>query len=319
MVRELLADDEEFITEVCWRYYVNGQTQADVARAMDATRLRVNQAIQKAKTLGIVNIRIESPFVMKMQLQQRLEEEFGLSKALVAPVDRENHDYHTSVGAALAHFLSSSVKNKGWKKIGVSSGVTLQRAVERLPKQTMQDVEILSLLGGLAVGSSFDAFSIASGFAEQFGAKYSHLVAPVYLPQNVDRDAFLEQGIYKDHLDKCRSADAALLVVGDVSDQSHLIKFGLPPEIDAQSLRDAGAVGDYLGRYLDKDGVEIDHFINDRTAGLDLPALAGIPNKILTAAGRHKVAIIRASIKRGLVDTLVTDDLTAEILLDEAS
>jgi len=197
MARELLADGEDFITEVCWRYYINGQTQGDVARAMGATRLRVNQAIQKAKQLGIVNIQIESPFVTQMELQQRLEDELGVSKALVVPGDSENNDYHTSVGAALAHFLSTTVKNEGWKKIGVSSGVTLQRTVERLPKQVLQDVEILAMLGGAAVGSSFDAFSIASGFAGRFGAKYSHLVAPVYLPENVDRDAFLDQGIYR--------------------------------------------------------------------------------------------------------------------------
>lgn len=95
-----------------------------------------------------------------------------------------------------------------------------------------------------------------------------------------------------------------------------MVKYGLPRDVTMQELRDAGAVGDVLGRFLDAEGNEIDHPLNARTVGVNLNALADIPNKILTAAGKHKVPIIRAAIKRGLVDTLVTDDLTAELLLE---
>ncbi|MCC9620431.1 hypothetical protein LPB41_01895 [Thalassospira sp. MA62] len=316
MPREPLEEGEGFITEVCWRYYLNGQTQAEVARDMGVTRLRVNQAIQKAKALGLVKIQIESPFVTRLQLQKNLEDR-GLSKALVVPVDRQNYDNHAPVGAALGHYLSDVLKVEDWKRIGVSWGVTLQRAMERLPLQSLPDLEVLALMGGTAKGSSFNGFSIASGFAERFRANYSHLVAPIYLPNDVDMDVFLSQEIYASHIDRCLSADAALLVVGDVSDLSFMVKYGLPKDITMQELRDVGAVGDMLGRFLDADGNEIDHPINTRTVGINLDALANIPNKILTAAGKHKVSIIHAAIKRGLVDTLVTDDLTAELLLKE--
>jgi DNA-binding transcriptional regulator LsrR (DeoR family) len=35
----------------------------------------------------------------------------------------------------------------------------------------------------------------------------------------------------------------------------------------------------------------------------------------MAAAGRHKVDIIKAVARRRLIDTLVTDDVTAELLL----
>ena len=188
--------------------------------------------------------------------------------------------------------------------------------MERLPLHSVPDLEILALMGGTSAGSSFNAFSIASGFAERFDANYSHLVAPIYLPDDVDKDVFLSQEIYASHIKRCLSADAVLLVVGDVSDLSFMVKYGLPGDVTMQELREAGAVGDVLGRFLDADGNEIDHPLNARTVGVDLNSLADIPNKILTAAGKHKVPIIKAAIKRGLVDTLVTDDLTAELLLE---
>lgn len=316
MPREMIEDGEAFIAEVCWRYYVNGQTQADIATTMDVTRLRVNQAIQKAKALGMVNIQIESPFVTRIELQHRLETQLGVQKALVVPIDRENYDYHAPIGAALASHLTTLLKSEDWKSIGVSWGVALMETIARLPRLSNPDLEVLAFMGGTTAGSSFNAFSIASGFAEKLGAAYSHLAAPIYLPASVDRDLFLHQEVYKAHMDKCLTADAVLLVVGDVSDLSYMVKYGLPKDISPESLRQAGAVGDVLGRFLDEDGNELDHPLNRRTAGVDLDHVRNIPNKILTAAGRHKIRIIHAAIKRRLVDTLVTDELTAELLLD---
>lgn len=314
MPREPLEDSEGFVTEVCWRYYVNGQTQAEVARDMGVTRLRVNQAIQKAKSLGLVKIQIESPFVTRLEAQKRLEQA-GVGKALVVPVDHNNYDYHAPVGAALAHYLTATLKTEPWKGSEFPGGNIAARDgafAASFPAGSGNSCPD----GRDGGGSSFNAFSIASGFAERFDANYSHLVAPIYLPDDVDKDVFLSQEIYASHIERCLSADAALLVVGDVSDLSFMVKYGLPGDLTMQELRDAGAVGDVLGRFLDADGNEIDHPLNERTVGVDLNALADIPNKILTAAGKHKVPIIHAAIKRGLVDTLVTDDLTADILLE---
>ena len=179
MPREPLEDSKAFISEVCWHYYINGLTQADVARNMGATRLRVNQAIQKAKASGMVQIEIGSPFIIRLEIQQRLEHKLGIKQALVVPVDRKHYNYVASVGAALAHFLTNALKTENWKKVGVTWGVTLQKTLETLPYQKYPDLEILAFIGGLATGSSFNSFSIASGFAEVFKANYSHFVAPI--------------------------------------------------------------------------------------------------------------------------------------------
>ena len=41
---------------------------------MGVTRLRVNQAIQRAKSLGMVKVQIESPFLARIELQEELRE-----------------------------------------------------------------------------------------------------------------------------------------------------------------------------------------------------------------------------------------------------
>ncbi len=310
-------DGEAFVTEVCWHYYVNGKTQAEIAQVLGVTRLRVNQAMQKARSSGVVKIHIESPFVTRIELQEELVARFGLDKALVAPADREVYDYHAPVGAALASYLVGSPDTESWRSIGVSWGMTLQSAIRRLPQQTRPDIEIVSMIGGNTAGAAFNSFGIASGFAERLGSKYSVIAAPVYLSPNVDRQAFLSQELFAEHFRKCEKLDAAILVAGDVSTRSFLVATGLPRDVRPRELTAAGAVGDILARFLDADGNEIAHSLNARAIGVDLDKLHSIPHKILAAAGRHKVDIIRAAMKRGFVDTLITDDVTAELLLNK--
>lgn len=308
--------DETFVCEVCWDYFINEMTQAEIAKNLGVTRLRVNQAIQRARALGMVKVQIESPFLARIELQEQLQARLGLDKALVAPGHREAYDPHVPAGAALANYLMECLRKKNWKKIGVSWGVTLQRAIERLPRQPQAGLEIFSMIGGSVTGASFNTFSIASGFAERFDASYSLLAAPIFVSENIDPELFMSQPTIKNHLKKCRELDAAVLVVGDISARSYLISSGLPREVTPEDLIAAGAVGDLLGRFLDRDGAEIAHPLYQRTIGVDLETLMAIPERILAAAGPHKVDIIRAATKRGLINTLITDDVTAELLLD---
>ena len=85
-------------------------------------------------------------------------------------------------------------------------------------------------------------------------------------------------------------------------------------EMDA--LRAAGAVGDLLGRFFDQDGKVVDCEFNDRVLGLELEALRGRQVTAI-AGGREKLASIRGALAMGLISTLVTDEATAESLVED--
>jgi DNA-binding transcriptional regulator LsrR (DeoR family) len=317
LAREPIEDSDAFLTEVCWHYFVNEMTQAEIARLLDVTRLRVNQAIQRAKALGLVKIQIESPFLPRIELEQSLKNTLGLERAIVCMVDPENYDYHRPVGAALAVFLTERLNARRWKSLGVSWGLTLDSAIRKLPRQAHPDLEVISILGGTAKGSTFNSFGVASGFANVLGAHYSILTAPIYLTEGIDRDLFLSQYALKEHFEKFEKLDAVLLTCSNVSPKSFLVEHGLPKELTPDSLIEAGAIGDVLGQFLDKDGNSVSAEVDNRTIGMPLQQIHAVPEKIMAAAGPHKVDIILAACRRGLVDTLVTDDLTAKLLLEK--
>ncbi|WP_424927339.1 sugar-binding transcriptional regulator [Amaricoccus tamworthensis] len=317
MAREPIEDSEAFLVEVCWHYFVNEMTQAEIARMLNVTRLRVNQSIQRAKSLGLVKIQIESPFLARSKQQDALKNALGITGAIISPVNRNDYDYHRPVGAALAAFMTERLRNAAWKSIGVSWGLTLDAAIRKLPRQSHPDLEIVSILGGTAKGSTFNSFGVVSGLADVLGAHYSILTAPIYLSEGIDRDLFLSQYSLSEHFRKFESLDAVLLTCSNVSHKSFLVSHGLPRELTPEGLIAAGAIGDVLGQFLTRDGTPVSREVDDRTIGMLLEQVQQVPEKIMAAAGPHKVDIIAAACRRGLVDTLVTDDLTAELLLEK--
>ncbi|MBB4120972.1 sugar-binding transcriptional regulator [Martelella radicis] len=315
MASEVNAETEAFLVEVCWHYFINEMTQSEVAALMGITRLRVNQAIKTARAGGLVRVEIQSPHVTRFRLQEELGQRFGLEDAIVAPANRENYDFQLPAGAALANYLAAGLREARWRLIGVSWGMTLKNAMTHLPRMQFPHVEIVSMIGGTSQGASFNAFGVASGFADRLGASYSLFAAPVYLSPGTDREEFLSDAVFSAHLQKLENLDLAVLVAGDLSEKSVLMTTGVPTNVSAAELTAKGAVGDVVGHFIDRDGREIDHFINDCAVGIRLGALEKVPERVLAAAGAHKVDVIIAAIRRGLVTTLITDDVTAELLL----
>lgn len=312
-------ETEEFLCRIAWLYFVNGLTQSEIAAQLQITRLRVNRAIASARQLGIARVEIASPFAAALSLQQRLAERFGLRAAHVAIAGREDYDPHLSVGAALAFFLDDGLERQLWKSVGVSWGLTLEMALQRMKSRRLPDMEIVSMIGGTAKGASFNAFGVAAGFAQKLGAQYSLFAAPIYFDSGETAAELMASPLFQQQLQRSRSVDIAILVAGDLSDRSFLVRDGLPSDVSLADLESAGAVGDILGRFLDASGNPIDHPINGRAIGIALEDLPDIGHVALAAAGPHKVKVIRAALTAGRIHTLITDDVTAELLLDTPS
>lgn len=319
MAREPIEDSDAFVTEICWHYYIGEMTQAEIAELMNVTRLRVNRAIQRAKAMSMVKVQIESPFLPRIEQQERLKRALGLSRAVVSPAGETDYDFHKSVGAALATLLTERLATGAWSSFGVSWGLTLEAAIRKLPRQSHPDLEVVSILGGTAKGSTFNSFGIASGIAAALGAHYSLLTAPIYLSEGIDRDLFLSQYALKSHFEKFAKLDAVILTCSNISAKSFLVEHGLPSELTPEGLTQAGAIGDVLGHFLDADGNSVLDSVDNRTLGMPIDQVQRVPEKIMAAAGPHKVDIIKAACRRGMVDTLVTDDVTAGLILEAPS
>jgi DNA-binding transcriptional regulator LsrR (DeoR family) len=309
--------EERFLAQVAWAYYTEGLTQEQVAGKLATTRLRVNKALAEARRRGLVRVTFNTAFAACFDLERALTGRFGLARAYVAPAPADPRDVQTVTGAALGHVLSDVLADPEVRLFGMSWGNTLNIATRFIAATERPDLEVISVMGGLTKGSDLNSFEITTRLADLLGARHSYFTAPLYADSRETRDTIMDLRMFRDVVEKIRAVDALAMAAGDLSTRSLLMRDGLPADVSIEDLRARGAVGDVLGTVLDAKGQPLDHPLNDRVIGIGLPDLARIPNVILAAGGLHKVPILRALLGLGLVDTFVTDDVTAAAVLED--
>lgn len=307
---EQVDADEQLMVRLAWACELEGMTQAAAAARFGVTRLKVNKALGEARARGIVRIAINSAFAPCADLEFALCERFGLQAASVVPLAGPGSDLHTMIGSALGQHLAGFLARPQIKLFGMSWGNTLNMATRFMQPINRPDLEIISVMGGLSKGSDINSYEITTRLADLCNASHSYFTAPIYAGSRESRDLLQSQGVFRTTIEKIRAADGLAMAAGNM-ENSLLLKDGLPEDIDADDLRRAGAVGDIMGYFLDENGDALDHLINDRVLGLELEDLNVIPNVILAAGGASKLPILRALLRRGCVNMIVTDEGTA--------
>jgi len=309
--------EEQMLVRLVWACEIEGLTQADAARRFGITRLRVNRALSEARRRGILRVSVESVFAAAAELEWKLEHRFRLPRAVVVPSPEDGVSVTPLVAAGLGAHLGGILTDGTLKHFGMSWGNTLNLATRHMQPLDRPDLEIVSMMGGVSRGSDVNGYEITTRLADLCNADHSFLTAPLYADSAESRALFVRQDAIREILQKIRGCGAVALATGDM-ESSLLVRDALPRDVDAKDLIAKGGVGDIIGYVLDEDGVLIDHDINARVVGVTLEDMAGIDDVILAAGGLHKIPIIAAALRRGFVDTLVTDENTARALLERA-
>lgn len=308
-------EDERLLVRIAWACEIEGLTQAEAADRFGITRLRVNKALAEARSNGIVRVYIDSDYAPCSQIEQQLKQMYGLSDAHVAPVFERNSDVKNLIGSYLGQYLSTLLTSAAISTFGIGWGSTLNVAMQYLRPMKRPELEIMSVMGCVSRASDVNIIESARVLANLCSAQKRYFTAPLYADSTRSRNVLVKQTVFSDMIERIRGVDSLAMTVGDASGLSSMIRDGLPQSVTVNELVAAGAVGDVLGYYLDERGHRIKHDINGCVVGMELEDLQSIPNVILAAGGKHKEKIIRALLKRNVIDTLITDQLTAQALV----
>ncbi len=89
---------------------------------------------------------------------------------------------------------------------------------------------------------------------------------------------------------------------------------------DLHSISAAGAIGDVLGRYFDREGNVVATRWEERIIGATIEQLCAMRNVVIVAAGTDKVDATMGAIRSSVVNTLVVDsDLAGALCAAAAS
>jgi len=307
------AADRELMLRVAWRHLVDGRTQESVAREFGLTRAKVNRLIAECREAGLVRIGINSNARIALDEEFELRDRFGLVDAWVVPATASGATATHTVGVAAGGYVSETLGPD--QTLAVGWGHTLNASVLGLQPRKAQGNRVVNLLGGLVRGSQLNSFEITSRYARTLNAECCYLIAPRMADSDEAAQHLRERPYIKEALDIAASAQMLLVGVGELSAASTLCKTGLLSVSDLGILSSAGAVCILQGTALDLEGRQISHPLAGRTVGLAPDRFGQVPKRILAASGRRKARSIRALLKGGHCNVLITDETTAAAVL----
>jgi DNA-binding transcriptional regulator LsrR (DeoR family) len=295
-------------------YYENGFTQSEIGDKLGYSRVTIHRILNRAIELGIVEIKINLPQNEFFELEQDLIVKYGLRDAVVVPDPESGDSLYLALAKGAVEWLTRYLKS------GMRVGLGLGRTISHLPMvfspDSPLDCTFTEIVGGASDHSGgFAKYNVTSRMAELAGGKAEFLYAPNLVSNAEVQKALLNESSISAALQRARKCDIVIQSIGTVDDSAILYVEQKISLADLEDLRQAGAVGDALGRYFDLNGNLVDTFMDERIIGIDLNDLKKIPWSVLVAGGDGKNQAILSAIKGHFFNVLVTCAGTARYLL----
>ena len=307
---------EQLAVRIARCYYELGMTQQQIASSLGIGRSRVIRLLAEARERGVVSIRIHSPLLENELLRETLIQRFGLFMADVCLTHAsDEHTLATQVAAAAGDSVAAYLTD--YITIGLGWGITLQAFARQLKPRQLSGVSVAALLGSLTRRSTMTRFEATTELAARLDAECLYLPAPIVCDSQASRQVLIEQPLFRNIQKVALDADLALVSIGGL-DSATIRAVGLVTDREFKRIRSQRAIGNFLGYYIDQDGMIIDHELNHRIIGITGERFSRIPRRIMISAGGSKVDAMLAVLTRGFVNGLVTDQHTARALLARA-
>jgi DNA-binding transcriptional regulator LsrR (DeoR family) len=297
-------------------HYVEGLSQAEIAKRMGASNATVNRLIKEGHDRGFVQISVKSPFQSLFELEQKLQQQGDLQDAIVVPSVSEQEEVNLrSVGRAAADYLLSRLKDGD--TICVSGGQGVSAVIEGLSPTRPYDVTVVPATGGVQGKHFTDVNHLAAQMANKLQGRAFQIHAPVFAESRRERDVLLSVQSVKDVLARARDAAIAVVGIGSVLSEKSTY-FNLRPGAAGKDddLSRTGAAGELIAHLIDRNGKLCKYSMNDRVIGLTLDEFRSIPLSIGISAGKRKAEPIASVLRGGALSVLATDEKTGARVID---
>ncbi|XOB98457.1 sugar-binding transcriptional regulator [Deinococcota bacterium DY0809b] len=305
---------DELVTVAAWLYYEGGLKQEEVARRLGVSRVKVARLLAQARAEGVVQFVITRPLPEPFRLAEALCARYGLEAAVVVPSAGSAEATLDALGAAGADYLASRLEPG--LRLGLGWSSTARRLAPYLRRlRPVKDCTVVELAGSF-LGQA-NPYAISGPLAAALGCGLEALPVPVLVESPAARAALLAEGRIAAALAAGRECDLAVVGIGQVGPESTTVRTGMVAPEEMALIEKAGAVGDVLMRFFDTAGRPVQTPLDERVLAVGWDDFLQIPQRVAMAAGAAKLPAIRAALRGGLFQALITDAPTAARLLED--
>ena len=311
------SSDLRLMTRVARLYHEDGLTQTEVARRLGLTQVAVSRLLKKAQAQGIVRTTVVTPPGAYADLESVLEAKFGLGQAVVGDAARDSDEAVLgAIGSAAAHFLEATLKSG--EVIGISSwSASLLALVDRMqPLRKVEGCLVVQLLGGLGnPAAEQHANRLALRLARLVHGEARFLPVPAVVGSSSAARALAQAPSVSETVALFGRVSLALVGVGALEPSALVASSGNAfAREELEALQQNGAVGDICLRFYDAAGRPVRGGFEGRVIGIELERLRRVGRSVALCGGKRKLAATLGALRGGWVNTLVTDQFTAQRL-----
>lgn len=312
----MLKDPSEIdlLSRIVWMYYKQNMTQSQIAKKFGLSRIKVLQFLKKAREEGMVHISIVTPLYNCLSIEQKLISTFNLKDAVVVPVSNGEDTIRESLGKAAALYLEKHLKRGDLFAVGW--GLAISKVAKFINSDGISNVRIVTLNGGLTPSFFLNPYDIGGKLANIFGGECYYIHAPAITASEELCKSFKSDVTVRQALEMATQADYSMVGIGLAGEESTLVKLRYISLAGAETLRRQGAVGDILAQFFNIKGEKVDCNLHKRIVAFPIENLRKMGNVIGLAGGRNKVEAILGAIHGRFIDMLITDEETANNLIN---
>lgn len=304
------------LIEAAKMYYLYDYNQSKIAEKLNVSRPTVSRLLHRAKTEGIVEIKVNDTEEDSDQLAKIVQDKYCLKRVIVVDTpEDDNERIKEFIGKRAAEYLDTIIQVNDI--IGVTWGTTMYQVAKCLIPKRMENVKVVQMKGGVSHSeTNTHANEILYMFGQAFQTIPHHLPLPAIVDHIVVKQAMEVDRYIKNILELGQKANIAVYTVGAAKTESLLFQLGYFTEEDTH-LISGNSAGDISSRFFDETGEICSKELNSRTVGIELSELRKKKYSILIAGGKNKLAGIRGALKGKYANVLVTDIHTAKELAKE--
>ncbi|TLQ50440.1 sugar-binding transcriptional regulator [Lacticaseibacillus casei] len=304
---------DDFVARVAYLYYVKDKTQSQIAKTINIDRSTVSRLLKRARAKGIVTVRVNHANTEIFELEEKLRQAFKLRQVVIIPssasdsVEAKNQQLAT----AAAHYLKRVIKPHD--RVGFAWGTTLAGMIGQLNHPVHTNAIFVPLVGGPSPkNTKYHVNAIVYDATRQFNGKALFIDAAAVQKTQALHDQIVNSQKFQPVRDAWAHLDLAFVGIGGALRQGTSRWRDLLSTQDFDELSDREVIGDCCCTFFDRNGKILRGDLFSRTIAIDPKQLKTTPNTVAVARGLSKAPAINACLRMDLINTLITDQQTAE-------
>lgn len=331
-----LLTDERFLRKIAYLYYEDGHSQETIAEMEFCSRQTVSKALQKAKDRGLVRISIipdlRTGYLRNLSREVRVQLDLedlilvaGQNMNMIAADDLLD-DVVMELSSTAAEYLDQMLTDSDI--LAVSGGRTFMRGLVRhlKPTRVLPHMQVVATIGFVESRTSAgDANLIAHDLAEAYGANHLWFPCPAFLPDAEQVRYTRQLPIIKDAYEMMIRANIMVMSLWTPYTNKDMIARGILSPEQLEAIERYRPVADINHWVFDAAGRCINEMVEPfpyALSGLEIPRIKdkiqqNSAKVILVAGGSPSfIPALRATLRARLANILVTDHITAQLLLE---